>query len=618
MKKLSKLPLLAATLALASHSFAQTWTGNLSNDFNDAGNWSAPLSTNSTLQINGPGAQGNTTLVNATYTFTGTGGKIAAGGTSNMTITGGTINLFNGVIDGILAGSANTTFTVGSNIVLGNGSVSTHHLTSNVANVMLAVTGNITGGTGGTPGIVTLSLGSTGTKNGDYNISGNIAAGGASSITVTKRGTGTATFSGTNVIGTLNNTNEAGSNVVFSGGNTTVSSGLNFSSNASAVTTVRVTGGELNLTMADTASGWGTGTATSLFQVSGGTVNTVSGRNIDPSILIDGGTLNVNAPASRMTFNNANSTLTVTSGALNVGATSFGLRLGNAANGPNQSGAFGFTGNQTGGTVTVIGNGASTTVFSMGGNDTTSGLQISYNLSGGTLDVGNATTNTNGWLQLGANSNGNGTVTLSLSGTGKLISRFNPGTTGGIAGMQAGAVQVLSLTGGTLVAGRIEAANLRGSISDAAGTIINNGASIAPGDVGTAGRTSIQGGNLTLSSGTILLDILGTTQATTFQDTTPGRYDNILVSGILNYGGTLSLSFGSFTPTVSQVFDLFGGFTSQTGTFSSITFSDPGIEGTFDYGTGDLTITAVPEPSTWALIGAGLGGLLLLRRRRKA
>ncbi len=46
------------------------------------------------------------------------------------------------------------------------------------------------------------------------------------------------------------------------------------------------------------------------------------------------------------------------------------------------------------------------------------------------------------------------------------------------------------------------------------------------------------------------------------------------------------------------------------------TFSQAEAAGTFDYSTGVLTLTAVPEPGTVALVGFSLLGLVVFRRRR--
>lgn len=48
--------------------------------------------------------------------------------------------------------------------------------------------------------------------------------------------------------------------------------------------------------------------------------------------------------------------------------------------------------------------------------------------------------------------------------------------------------------------------------------------------------------------------------------------------------------------------------------FDTITFTQGGYAGTMNYGTGVLTITAVPEPTAAGLLLAA--GCLALRRRR--
>lgn len=609
----------AALVSLPAPAHAQTWTGNLSNDFNAAGNWNSALGTNSTLQIHGPGTQGNRTLTNGSYTFTGTGGKISFGSSSaNMTLSGGTVTLFQGTGDGILSAvTAGNTTTIASDIILGNGSAATNSLSMGATGQatsalgVLNITGNITGGTGGTPGALVLSFGSTASFNGTYTVAGNISAGGAASIAITSRGGGVKELSGTNTVNFVNYGTTAAS--------------------ADLTGTFRVTGGTTNINVAtDGTNGWGNsgangGAGTNTFQVSGGVVNATAGRSIDPSIVVDGGTLNFNSGATRFSLNSG-ATFTLSSGAVNFNPTTgtFGVRFG-GDNGPGAAGQA-FTGSQSGGTFTVNGAGGQDTTFSLGSNST--GIVNSYNLSGGTLDVKG--TGSNAFVTLGADSTATSNTTLSLSGTGKLIVRSattagSPGSASvsGIQGRNSSAVQVLSLTGGTLVAGRIDATNLRGSLAGTNGTIVNNGSSIAPGDIGSAGRTAVVGG-LTLTSGTLVLDIGGTTAATNWQESTTSFFDNIAVTGNVILGGNLSLNLiGGFDPIALNSFTVLtsGGL---SGAFSNVAFGTrlltAGGEGSFlvTQSGNNVVLTdyeVIPEPSTWALIAIGGTALVVLRRR---
>jgi hypothetical protein len=81
-------------------------------------------------------------------------------------------------------------------------------------------------------------------------------------------------------------------------------------------------------------------------------------------------------------------------------------------------------------------------------------------------------------------------------------------------------------------------------------------------------------------------------------------------------------------------FDLFSGSSSQTGNFTSVSLSGAyagtlsrtgelweltsnGNTWTLDQISGDLAVSVVPEPSTWALLALAAGTLLLNHARRR-
>jgi hypothetical protein len=98
-------------------------------------------------------------------------------------------------------------------------------------------------------------------------------------------------------------------------------------------------------------------------------------------------------------------------------------------------------------------------------------------------------------------------------------------------------------------------------------------------------------------------------------------YDHYRVAGTLTLGGTLQLvSFAGFTGEAGQQFDLFDWGALQ-GQFNHIDSSGLQLAAgtTLDvsrlYIDGVISVTAVPEPGSWALMVAGLAGLAGLRRR---
>jgi hypothetical protein len=108
--------------------------------------------------------------------------------------------------------------------------------------------------------------------------------------------------------------------------------------------------------------------------------------------------------------------------------------------------------------------------------------------------------------------------------------------------------------------------------------------------------------------------------STIFMEIGADGYDKILVTGLLTLGGALDVDFWQgYTPDGGEVFDLFD-WGSRSGTFSFIDL--PSLQhGLFWdtsalYTSGALSVQAIPEPQTYALLIAGLGLLGYAARRR--
>ncbi|MHA3775656.1 autotransporter-associated beta strand repeat-containing protein [Verrucomicrobiota bacterium sgz303538] len=171
-----------------------------------------------------------------------------------------------------------------------------------------------------------------------------------------------------------------------------------------------------------------------------------------------------------------------------------------------------------------------------------------------------------------------------------------------------------------------------GSASVAEGKLLVTGSiagSISAASGATLGGTGRIGGNASINgtlapginTGLLTFDSnltlgVGSITAIEIGGASTANFDQISVDDILTYGGTLMISLlGGFEPHAGDSFQLFKDFDSQSGTFSSVAFTNPGFVGNFNHSTGMLNIVSIPEPSTSILVSAALLGMFASRRR---
>jgi len=326
-------------------------------------------------------------------------------------------------------------------------------------------------------------------------------------------------------------------------------------------------------------------------------------------------TINYSVGASgTLVLNNnyAVSTGTLTLNGGKIDSTVSGITLSGSAN-EKWSGGFTFIGtnNLTTGTGAVTLSGGSQTVTitqntltipsAIGDGGNVYGLT---KLGSGTLALNGTNTYT------GTTTVGNGTLKLaatgSISGTTLVL---------GVSGGTSGTLDVTSKASYTLF-------NLSGK-GTVSGTTINVSTTLAPGFSGVNGTLNVTG-NLTLSStAAVTLKIGGLTS---------GLFDVVATSGTLTYGGNLNLtSLGGFNLAQVASYNLFtAGTFSGAANFASVTINgltaidtagvwsvaDSTDNYTFTQSSGILSVTAIPEPTTWVMMVGGLGMLVFGQRLR--
>ena len=170
-------------------------------------------------------------------------------------------------------------------------------------------------------------------------------------------------------------------------------------------------------------------------------------------------------------------------------------------------------------------------------------------MSGGTIQ----TLPGAGPLNLGGDLSGVGTTVFTLTGTGKLLAGGNYGGSSVQGANGSPAQQVFAFNGGTLAAAKFDATFLQPALGAPYGTLVNNGGTLAPGDIGTAGQTIIIGSYAESNTAAILdIDLGGTAPANTWQ-TTNAAYDVVQVNGNVTFAGSLNLrEINGFEPIVGQ------------------------------------------------------------------
>ena len=201
---------------------------------------------------------------------------------------------------------------------------------------------------------------------------------------------------------------------------------------------------------------------------------------------------------------------------------------------------------------------------------------------------------------------GSGTQTFSGANTYAGTTAVNAGTlfannsTGSATG--TGAVTVTG--SGTILGGT---GFIGGTVDVKTGAILEGG-------TGSTGQTLTLSNNLTLESGSIVELALG-----------PGLTHSTLArtAGNWSFASTQKFTFILNPGTTTGFYNnIITGLASDPGSEGSWTITNAGFIATFSYDGGagpgniDLTVTAVPEPSTWVAGGLALAAVLYTQRRR--
>jgi hypothetical protein len=656
MKTLSSRNVLlaAATLVAASsaHAAAQTWTiAGATNDWNATDlNWAgaAWVNTGANDAIFG----NNAVTAGETVTL---GQSISANGltVSNSNATGYSFNIGSGIDLNV-----NGNVTVGANLATYSTAATFAGLGSfTVGDGITNRNFQVGGASGTTAGnSVTLDMG------GISNFTANLGSGGlfrlgdmggsanafTSTVTLAKTSTitaGTLDLGGSSPHGGLNTlklgdtSNTINATTIYLGTDTAAGRGSGAISFATGTGTLQIRDtagtGRANMSVASTTNGTGI-VITGLFDTTGHSANLLLGTlgignrdlgTASTTVLSTAGTFSFNAGTldvttikmgARSNVNNANNVtadLNLGGGTVTIGNFSAMGRNNNTSN----TGTSTSTLNISGGTVGIG------SILNMAVNGASNGVVTStVNITGGTVTLGGDITRNSGSLS-------NATATLTLDGGTLDMGGHNIGGVGGAAltnvNLRSGTLKNLVQlnNGGVLTKTTAGTLTLKGVNTYTGGTTISAG-TLVTGSTGalSSGAVAISGGALQVGDGTV--NTVTGVGAITLNS---GALKFVGIGASITQAGTNGfLLTNGFTLDLNNAFNAVGTYEliTSAGTSNSIgTYTLSGANTgayAFDFTLSGnnalLTVTAVPEPSEYGLIGAGaLAAVAFVRRRRK-
>lgn len=555
----------------------QTWTNGASNfQWNDASlNWSGAAWTdgnNAIFGSTGAGAvtvSGTQTVGNMTF---------SAGGYS---FSGGTLE-FNGASNTIDTGSDDVTISSAISFLSGGGisKSGTGKLTIN-SNITYAGSGQTIGNTGNNSGIIEIAGGNIHLT--DVRIRG---FGLNSSINITG---GTIVLDGTNATRGL--VTGGGGAINISGGTVSSNSVLIGNGSAGSMTVsgtaaVTVTGSNV------VQVGAGASAATAVLNLNGGTLTAYRISSSFSSGNSSGiTTINLNGTTIKASGDNLNWISPFNDAGNNSTSSRINVLAGGAifdSNGSNVRIFRNLTGSAGDGGITKLGAG---TVYLTGNNT----VQGNTTVNAGTLLVGNASG--------------------SATGSGNIA--VKSGATFGGRGSVSGTVTAES--GSTLVAGGVSTTDF----STVAIGVLTTGSQIWNGGAGIQLEFSTNGLTGTAGSQWDLYTINGGLNLSAVSSASPvvlslyTMVDATTRGALSSWDGSVSTVWSGFLTTTAGI----TGFSADKFDFDTSGFGNA-LNGTFSVALNgnnlDLVYTAVPEPSTAALmLMAFSGGAILIRRRGK-